>query len=58
MPPERYKMQKSYNYYLTLNKEIIFVGSAKLVERKRKEYKRKGIKVTKWFTPKSQKELV
>jgi hypothetical protein len=38
-------MNKSH-YFLTLNREIIFVGNKKATQRKRKELKRKGAKVT------------
>ena len=51
-------MKKSSNYFLTLNREIIFVGNKKEVESKRKEYKRKGIKVTKHFSPVSYENAV
>ena len=53
-----FKMKKSSNYFLTLNREIIFVGNKKEVESKRKEYKRKGIKVTKHFSPVSYENAV
>ena len=51
-------MKKSSNYFLTLNREIIFVGNARKTESKRKEYKRMGVKVVKHFSPVSYENAV
>jgi len=52
------KMKRSSNYFLTLNKEIIFIGNKKDTEKKRKEYKRNGVKVHKHFSPVSYENSI
>ena len=51
-------MKTSSNYFLTLNKEIIFIGNKKDTEKKRKEYKRNGVKVQKHFSPVSYENSI
>ena len=51
-------MKRSSNYFLTLNKEIIFIGNKKDTEKKRKEYKRNGVKVHNHFSPVSYENSI